>query len=393
MLTVHGPRNARVVVTDLIHGDIEADKSGTFTIPIAPGRYQIRVIEHDVPVHEREVQVAIGESPVVDLAQVRQSPLRDALLADVPGNHGDGAVQFSETLGDTTDQGLDLWLAIVGASRIVGRYSTPQGVGDYSKLFKLPLQAFDQQRAGTASVYVLAGFDRPDTRLSIGIGKSHQTPAVPVTAHPRFPGLFEVVLRDAEAGHHFISIGLGDGVPVTIGTCALPDRVALVTVTASERGGIRVQQFILPLAHLENRQPLGMPPVSERLRAVRRMVQTQRAFAAGEELRGLLTPSELDEILYLKWMEPLVAVLAAYELIRRGNLGPLSGAVGNLRGFYGAIPDVQALARLAGQPWTMPDGPPLVLEGFMALDLMKDRHPELASTADFRGPWSAWRGR
>jgi hypothetical protein len=181
-------------------------------------------------------------------------------------------------------------------------------------------------------------------------------------------------------------------------------RGTLVTLSQSRTGALQIQQFILPLRRFRNQLPEGsglwigggdpaLNDVSEPLGLIRRCVEVQRAFARGQELRGIMTANELEFLLYFKWFEPIVALLAAYELVRRGEMTALPTVVGNLRNFFKGLPDTEALARLASLPPVMPTVPPLVLEGFQALNLMSDQTalPPVEALV-FRGPWTMWRG-
>ena len=136
-----------------------------------------------------------------------------------------------------------------------------------------------------------------------------------------------------------------------------------------------------------------MKDVDGPLRLVRRCVEVQRAFVRGEDLRALMTTRELEALLYFKWFEPIVALLAGYELARRGDVDSLRIAVQNLRGHFKGLPDNEALAHLAGLNSVMPSMPPIVLDGFQALNLMAGQ-PGLppAEALAFRGPWTMWRG-
>ena len=94
-----------------------------------------------------------------------------------------------------------------------------------------------------------------------------------------------------------------------------------------------------------------------------------------------------------KWFEPIVALLAAYELAQRGEVKDLRTVVGNLRRHFSELPDSEALATLAGLPGVRPVVPPLVLDGFQALNLMPERDDlPPAEALVFRGPWTMWRG-
>jgi hypothetical protein len=90
--------------------------------------------------------------------------------------------------------------------------------------------------------------------------------------------------------------------------------------------------------------------------------------------------------------KPIAALLAAYELIRRGRREHLQETVRNLREFFGQLPDVEALARMADMDWRMPSRPPLLLDGFLALNLPADKLPMPNEALDFRGPWTLWQG-
>jgi hypothetical protein len=53
----------------------------------------------------------------------------------------------------------------------------------------------------------------------------------------------------------------------------------------------------------------------------------------------------------------------------------LQEAVLNLRDYFGEFPDVEAIARRTGLEWSMPEQPPLVLDGQLALDRLDGKLP------------------
>jgi len=231
-----------------------------------------------------------------------------------------------------------------------------------------------------------------------------RTPPRLLVSHPRFPGLFEHVGSVSAPGHQYVTVQVNQTAPLTWSTFMLPNRVTLVTVTRADRQALRVQQFMLPLKHLMSRLPaqggLDAPvgvgadlhEVGSPLRVVRRLVEVQRAFARSGELAGVLSTAELDALLDFRWVEPVVTLLSAYELVRRGRVDVLPTLVNNLRGHFPGLPDTEALARLANLPSNVPPRPPLVLEGLQVLDLLDGRAGVPPSgQVDFRGPWSAWR--
>jgi hypothetical protein len=364
-------------------------------LELAPGTYRMEL--HDargVIVDRRELALEPG-AQTMDWTQGPDSPLRHALLDAITGNHQRGVIDFSESLGPTPDQGLDLWLALIGASRIIGP-------GDFSKLGALPLATFDG--AGDTAIYVLAGFEQPPSRFRAIIADDWRNPPAPVAALQAFPGLFEIVGPAGPPGFTYLTVQVDDNAPITIGTYALHGRGTLVTFAQTATGALQIQQFILPLRRFLNTLPEGsglwldrgvkeLDQVSGPLRLTRRCVEVQRAFARADETAGGLSTSELQFLVYFKWFEPIVAVLASYELARRGDVDTLRIVVDNLRRHFKGLPDYEALARLAGLDPVVPPVPPLVLEGFQALNLMPDR-PGLppGEALTFRGPWTMWRG-
>ena len=164
-------------------------------------------------------------------------------------------------------------------------------------------------------------------------------------------------------------------------------------VSRAAQQATRVQQFILPIKHLASALPEQVQRffVDTPLKSVRRAVEIQRQFAESKELSAIMTPLELDELLYMKWFEPISALLAAYELTRRGMLASMPMVCGNLRAYFPEVADTEAIAKMAGLPWDMPAHPPLLLDGFLALNMMSGDLPLPSEAIDFRGPWTVWK--
>lgn len=384
-VTVYAPMHTRIVMRDLDRDEI-FEGTGTFFEQLLPGRYDVQTVDQyrGVVVKQQTFDISGSDPLEIDLRKFDTAPLRDAILAHIP--HSDGIVDMSESLGPTSDQGLDLWLAVMAASRIVG------GPGEFSKLYPLPLASFPYAAPGASCLYVVAGFENPNTRLAVGLSDGAEVAMKQLRPHQSFPGLFEFVSYEP-SDYTLVSVQKDNSLPVTMGACALPNRTTLITLTIDDLGALRVQQFILPIKHLmrrlsrEEQQYFNDSP----LRSVRKIVEIQRRFANSEEL-GVLLSQELDDILYMKWLDPIVAVLAAYELTRRGETRHLKQVVSNLRKFFGALPDTEALAKLAGLRWQMPEHPPLVLDGFLSLNMSPKLLPLDPELLDFNGPWTRWKG-
>jgi caspase domain-containing protein len=386
--------DATEVILHGAKGKVEHVKASG-TVGLSPGSYrmELRDAARGVVIDRRRVTIDPGPQ-VMDLAGAPATPLRRALLSAIP--HQNGVIDFSESLGPTPDQGMDLWLALIGAARIIGP-------GDFSKLGKLPLATFDDPATGDSVVYVLGAFEQPTVRLSAVVSQDWHAPRAPIAGHASIPGLYEIVAPPGPPGFRYLTVRVDDNAPITFGVCSLHGRGTLVTLAQSPEGALQIQQFILPLRRFINVLPEGsglwlggsdpeMKDVDGPLRLVRRRVEVQRAFARGEDLRALMTKMELQSLLYFKWFEPIVALLAGYELARRGDVDDLRIAVQNLRGHFKGLPDNEALAHLAGMNPVVPAVPPIVLDGFQALNLMAGQ-PGLppAEAVVFRGPWTMWR--
>jgi hypothetical protein len=168
----------------------------------------------------------------------------------------------------------------------------------------------------------------------------------------------------------------------------------LVTLTLDEDGTPRVGQYLLPIGHLIDRLPLEVAQqVRKRnhLRDVRFIAQASRAFRRRRDVQKEVPADELMDLFYAKWVDPIGSSLAAYEALRRGRRDELREVVGNMKRFFGDLPDTACLARLAGEPIDRPAGTPLFLDGLRAFPDYAGWLPLPASHLDFTGLWSAWR--
>ena len=399
--------------TVIVRGPMRRDPvrgTGVFSADLAPGPYVVETVdERGVTIDHRDMKVTPGRH-TLDLSGFRESPLRSALRASIHGAHSHGSVDFSETIGPMADQRLETWLSIVGASRIIG-------ADRFSKLGPLPLARFDALAATAAPFYLLAGFDDDKTAFAAVVSPDWKAPPVPIAAHPQLPGLFELAVHSPDAVRGFLTVRVGAGSSLTLPVASLAGRGTLVAITRDERGGLQVLQLMLPLSArlgdfstsdglwIANDPDPDLVEVQQPLRAVRRLIDFQLAFARGREMRQALSSKELRLLMALQWFEPVSSVLGAYSLARTGDLAALATFVPKLRAHllsaavgvrpgsdHGLTPDVEALSLLASLPFTRPRQAPLVLDGMQALDLLSegDNLPP-AETLDFRGPWTMWR--
>src|SRR6185436_2683284 len=92
-----------------------------------------------------------------------------------------------------------------------------------------------------------------------------------------------------------------------------------------------------------------------------------------------------------KWLDPIMSLIACYELIRRGRKheASLPIVLKNLRKYFPGLADTEAVARLAGHAWTMPAGVPIFLDGAMTMpELLEEQRG--TQVLDYRAPWTMW---
>ena len=386
-LTVVGPDRARVVIRDAASG-AQKEAVRELSLPVKAGSpWVAEVFDHErTLIGRREVTLSPGQQLLIDL-RFPGNPLRNAIAAALPSSAEHGWIDFSESLGGPiTDPDLGLWLSIMAGSRVLG-------YDQFHKLGPLPLQRFDNMPPGSSALYVLAGFDRVDERFAVGVGTSTSKHAWQKAERVAgFPGLFEFVSNQPRGGM-LVSFAVGDRAPTTIASYALPNRATVITVTTS---GTRldIHQLLLPIralqAHLDPDVQQQLPHVP--LRAVKFVAQAQRLLSRRRSVAESAGSDEWEYALYGKWLDPMMAIVACYELIRQGRAEDLATPLGNLERYFGELPDTSALRQLVSPDVSIPPPPwpPLVIDGFTAFEA--DSFPILPqSRLAPGGLWTAWR--
>jgi hypothetical protein len=361
---------------------------------VAPGDYQVRLSRRGKLLRHVDVTLSKGMKMDLDLGQDDQvpRPLRElGLTTSMPAEERTTA----------------LMLSLLGASHIVTPEEQPERVRS------LPLQALSGVRAGESLLYVLAFFEQGVSELRIATGAGGG--ATPQWRSMRrvagVDGLWEGALP-APAGPSLLSMqrlregGGRKGAQPTLSvvTHQLPHRATLITLNEGTSEGVGLHQYLLPLHHLHGHLPDPvryslLHPVM-RHSFVQALWEVQHEFA---RKRVVETSLERDnrgywrDALYGKWVDPTMALFAAYELLRRrrqpdgDRTSDLHIAVGNLRRFFAGIPDIELLAKLAGFPYREPQHPPLILDGLLAWDAAEDMLPLDPGRLTYEGPWVMWR--
>lgn len=374
------------------------ERSVSLSTELAAGDYRVTLEERGHIVGEKTVSLQPGHTVAVDMLSTASSPLRDSILQHV-APQGGRAVDFSETLrGPTADQDLGLWLALLGASRILGRKK------EFSKLDRVPLEyRFDDLPAGSSPLYVLAGIDGPLSDYAIGVGKRPKWARM--QAVPTVPGLFES-FRPGKPGPLLVTFQAQGATPITLSTHALPNRATLLILTTDRRRGpLNVYQCLLPIRNLMGELPWQVRDrlADSPLNVTRLLVQVQRLFAQNDSIRDVAELQDAwTDLIYGKWLDPIASIIAGADLLRRGVLNPQSPLaqyrddlpvmIGNFRKYFGRIPDVEALAKLTGEAWTLPKAAPLLADSAAAFDQQEQRQlmPYPNDRRQFGTPWIMW---
>jgi hypothetical protein len=382
------PANTTLDIRNINSG-LEKSFAASARQRLPPGQYFTTLRSHTGQVLKRQdIRLAGGER-IINLTEWQQSAPHSAIANQLPPEAVvGGTVDFSESLGGPiTDPDLDLWLALVGGARIIGPW------GDYSKLAQFPLHSFAEEGPDASPIYVLAGLENPAAVLELAISHDGNVTWSPAIQPKAMPGIHEAYFPQ-QAGSWLLSFRIDGGAPYTIASLASPNRAMLITISLESDDSPRVSQYLLPLGHLVHRLPAEVQTVltaRNHLRDVKFLAQASRAFRKRQDLAKELAPSQLDDLLYAKWLDPIACSLAGYECIRRGRQDLLPQAVLNMRTYFSDLPDTAALARLMGDPVPRPLAPPLFLEGVLAFPEYRAWLPLPAGHLDYASPWTAWR--
>jgi hypothetical protein len=383
---IDGPLEVR----DLSTGSVFSSRTGVFRRKLKPGPYLIKAKDQEgMTVRKERVVLDLGATRHVDLKTLARSSFRDDILRQLPaGAYTPDAVHFSESLGALTDDEPALWLSLLGAARIVG-----DGDG-YSKLQGFKLHTFERYHEGNAPVYVLAGFAEP-RRLAVQVSNSAKHVKRLAEAVPKLPRVQQAAFK-RQPGFRLLWLHPEGLASFALATHGMPNRATFVVLAEDDSGTVALRHFILPIhtltQHLDPHVRTYFPSGSV-LETVKFIARAQRNFERHLPIEP--NPRKArpiwEQLLYAKWVDPIMAIVASCELIRRGKTNMIPTVVDNLRRYFPGLPDTEGLARLAGLDWKLPATPPMLLECLQALgpDLQL---PLPHGKLDYRGPWTVWRG-
>jgi hypothetical protein len=388
---ISGPPGTDVSLQDLASGATKTlrIKRAHVTRKLEPGRYKVQLQDGNFKLRSRRFDIAPGTMLDVDLGPKPSSGAQQSIARTLPN---DGmSINFSETLNKVPDWDLSLWLALLGASRILA----PRDL--FSKLQSIALETFADETPEKSVLYVLAGELEGTEAAACGVGLEPR--AKPMQAVPDVPGLFQTKL-EFTPGPLLVTYAAGSGPTTTIATYGLPNRATLLTFARDEKTGQEIQQFILPIYSLNERLSVRELEYLQReqpLQVLRYMSTAQRLFALQSPIKGHTYRQSDDywlDLLDGKWLDPIMALIACYELIRRGTADKermaMQEVLGNMRTYFPGFADTEVIAMLVGEPHVWPTTAPLLMDGFIALGAT-DILPLGDEGLDFNSMWTSWR--
>jgi hypothetical protein len=387
------------------------DFEQSFSTRIEPGLYKFHVLESGRPIHSQLIRIDPEERVAKNLFNTPVTKTHSKILTAISGAVDDGSVEFSDDLGKFADRDMGLWLALIGASRIL---DSPERFGN---LQHLPLETFETLPPEGCCVYALVALDDINGAVRVALGDSASNPFWQVArAVPDVPGLFELRI-DTPPGMHYISVEFPGSSILTYPVYCCPNRVSLVTfsqdaVKAGENlvardnrtylRHLRMYQHNLPLHRFIARFDALIRPVLQNkmnLITMRSLYIIESQYCSRypvPSLEGQEIGAEWRDILDAKWLDPLSGILGCYELVRAGLLkssGPVINKIVNaLRQSYPGIPDTEAIAKLAGMPEVRPKMPPIFLDGFLLYSDDNEWQTLPLNKIDYSSPWTEWKG-
>jgi Caspase domain len=395
------PSNANLRISGIPGTDVLFHEIGTgamktmpmsskeLTDTLEPGLYKAQLRDGNFKLQSVRLDVSPGATVDLDF-NPKVSPGAQESLSKVIPTKGP-LVNFSETLSNVPDWDLSLWLAVLGASRILAPPDT------FSKLKSLHLENFTDAKPGRSVLYVLAGELESDNEPGCDLGMHPSWK--PMQAVPGIPGLFQAKL-EFEPGQQLVTFAADRRSTTTILVHGLPNRATLLTFAQDRQLGRQVQQFILPihsLTHYLSPRELEYLQFNRPLPTIRYMSTAQRLFAlqapiAGHTYQG--SDHYWFDLLYSKWLDPVMALIACYELIRRGatkqNMSLMHTVVKNMRKYFNGFADTEVISRFIGKTYTPLSVAPLLMDGVLAT-AGQDILPLPEAKLEFSSIWTSWR--
>ncbi|MCA1691114.1 MAG: hypothetical protein LC733_02535, partial [Actinobacteria bacterium] len=344
-----------------------------------PGTYDIGLRERGELIGSTTVHVGQGETHSLDLPDMvfcppaYRSVSHPGATGVLPSLRPDDLVPQPDPAAapPVVDPNPALVLSLLGTAAIAARAPYRTAVGK--------LVTFDDLSASASAIYVLG-----EGELMGEVAVRGGDP-LPLTFVEGLDGVRHARI-DVEAGAHDLHLFLDGQSEVIVATHAFPGRVTLVVLARGAPPTIR--QFAPVPGHLT-----GAAADADVVASTRFGELVQRRFHEDRPVVADLQEddqSRWERLCAGEWPDPLTALVAAYELVRRGALarGPddLLALVNRLESRFGTVPDLAILAALASSTSPPYSGTPLVSDGVAA----SGPRPRDGFVPNERCGWTVW---
>lgn len=360
---------------------------------VQPGSYTLQLIERGAVVAAKSFDVAPGQGIVhQDLFADRQTDAHRAIKSALRHQDSSPNVMFSESIGPLSSQSLPLWLAMLGASKIVAPGHSFEKMQDIGTADAAGMLAQDR-----GAIYVLSSIVEGNAPfVEAGTCPLDQVAVASSTA-PRhllrpIHGLERVrhAMFSAPNGPCMLPIFDAAGGGLALATAVLPGRVTLVVLARGTRGTIEIRQLMLRPFNPSLAPDDLLRSFHSPLEYIQFGVEAQSRFLKHRPLAPVngQEQSTWNELLHGKSIDPIMSIVAAYDQLQRGEpRGLLTTAIHNLQRRYPEIPDVHLLAHLAKMGPAPATGMlPLFTEGCLASTRWMPAGLEL----NMNSPWTSF---
>ena len=355
-----------------------------------PGDYIAEVRYDGKLLSQQSITLESGQPFSAQLDVPLSNWLLDRIRDRLPAQWTSSVEAMSKELGPAAANDVSLWVALMASAEIVNPTIAEGGFAG------LHLLKGERCAKGHSMLLVLAASEN-SKRCRVAIGGDKKADWQTMEPVPELPGLFRYQ-EIQERGPQLVSFRLPKRPAWTFSTFGLPNRVTLVVLGEDAAGNVSARQFLLPVRSLFRHLP---DVVYEKLdRETARMVQLiswqQARFESGQKFEG--TKDDLkrwDDLLHAKWLDPLLTLIAAHEIVRAGQVEAkhdvLETVEANMTRYFRGIPDTLVLSSFLGKKIAKPQAPPMLRESLMSLPAFFDVLPFPREKLDHDSMWVSWR--
>lgn len=364
---------ALIVVRDAERNARGSGSGGRLGTNLPPGIYRVQMIAVEGATVDDVAEVRAGETTTLELEAPGPRLGRDqlAMLGELGIRETDGYLHPSEHLDGFANARLASLLAFAAFA------AHWPNLGDFRRLREFGVDHWTTLGAGRAGLMLLVGAsgDHPvgdvsrDRFVSEGEFLARDLEGVTLAqgGFETLRGMAAAAQAKTElaAGCITVELSLPGLAPTRYAVAALDGRVTVLIAVAEDDGQVEVQQYLIPVRR-SPRDYLVQDPKN-----IRWLEVAQRHYAAGAAARDAIPA----DVLFGKWLDPLLGCLAGYSLIREDRADEYRGpAMRNMLRYFGGLPDSHVLAGLCEPEHrdshfseALRLGLPVFAEGFRAL--------------------------